>query len=461
MVSLRELYRRVFHGPLVTQKDFFSLDHYLHPLQALAKEYGITRDPNDYVPTDPGMADSLFEAGMAFLEEKGMWCMDTSRVVHFSRDEIKKSLANLPTKISFGEGTERVTVKHRSTGDKRQPTKLIGGWGVGCTSPELFLKAHQSVAQEDIEFLQNGVLTQIGGERVRLGTPLEYYAAAMGARLIREAVRRAGKPGMPINFDCLAMTEYAHSAILNPGGARPTDNWMLYPSYPPATIRVVSLNRVAMSVAYANPLLVAGSGSLYQFAGGPVTSAIHIVADTIGAAMLDNVWAIVPGSARPPFKLVDTAERFATAWTGGIAKLSIFRNVKGIVGGGGGGSEAGICTKMAFYENAVNRIACDPRTACLTGGASGHGSDDDCINGLTTRWIVELGNEISGISLTDANDMVHTLFKQKKIKDGTPPYGQKFQEVYHVETLQPTTAYQDIYNTTTQEIKNLLGINPK
>jgi hypothetical protein len=91
MVSLREVYRRVFSGPLVTQKDFFSLDHFLHPLQALAKEYGITWDPNDYVPTDPGMADNLFQAGMAFLEEKGMWCMDTSRVVKFTKDEIKES----------------------------------------------------------------------------------------------------------------------------------------------------------------------------------------------------------------------------------------------------------------------------------------------------------------------------------------------------------------------------------
>ncbi|UCH02920.1 MAG: monomethylamine:corrinoid methyltransferase [Candidatus Bathyarchaeota archaeon] len=163
MVSLREMYRRVYNGPLVTQKDFFSLDHFLHPLKALAKEYGSTRDPNDYVPTDPGMADNLFQAGMTFLEEKGLWCMDTSRVVHFTRDEIKTSLAKLPERISFGDGTERITVQHRNTGDKRQPTKTLGGWGAGCTSPELFLKAHQSVAQEDIDFLQDGVITQIDG----------------------------------------------------------------------------------------------------------------------------------------------------------------------------------------------------------------------------------------------------------------------------------------------------------
>ncbi|UCH02015.1 MAG: monomethylamine:corrinoid methyltransferase [Candidatus Bathyarchaeota archaeon] len=466
MVSLRELYRRVYNGPLVTQKDFFSLDHFLHPLQALAKEYGITRDPNDYVPTDPGMADNLFQAGMAFLEEKGMWCMDTSRVVHFTRDEINTSLAKLPEQISFGEGTERVTVQHRNTGDKRQPIKLMGGWGVGCTSPELFLKAHQSVAQEEIDFLQDGVLTQIDGERVRLGTPEEYNAASMGARLLREAVRRAGKPGMPINFDCQAMSEYAHAAILNPGGARLTDTWTLWPSYPPATIRMVSLNRAAMSLEYSNPLFTYTTGSIYQFAGGSETSAIHMVADCIGLAMLDNVWLLVVGGASPPMRENTLPERNATWWTSQIASFAIFRNNKGITGGGGAGSRSGLCTEMQFYEGAAGRIACEPRTAILTGGASGGGGaesneSDDYINGITARWGIELGNEIVGLSLTDANDLVKTILHHPKYKLGKEPAGKKFQEAYNLETMQPIKEYLDLYNDVTRDVKNLLGINPK
>lgn len=459
MVSLGEMYRRVFNGPLVTQKEFFGIDNYLKRLQELAKEYGISRDLNDYVPTDPGMADSLFKAGMVFLEEKGMWCWDTSRVIKFTKDEIKESLAKLPTEISFGEGTERVTVRHRNTGDKRQPTKLLGGWGVGCTSPELFLKAHQSVAQEDIDLLQNGVLTQIGGERVRLGTPEEYKAASMGARLLREAVRRAGKPGMGISFDCQAMTEYTHSAILNTGGARPTDIWTLWTSYPPATIRMVSLNRAAISLEYSNPLLALGPGSLYQFAGGPETSAIHIVADTLGVAMLDNSFALVTGGGTPPFKIVNIAERYATAWTE-IAALAIFRNIRGITAGGGASSEAGLCTEMQFYEDALSRIACEPRTALLTYSGA-HGDKDDSIDGLTTRWCVELGNEIAGISLTDANDMTKTLLKSSKIKEGRPPDGKKFTEVYDLETIQPTKEYEDTFKKATKEILDLLGIKNK
>jgi methylamine--corrinoid protein Co-methyltransferase len=405
------------------------------------------------------MADNLFQAGMVFLEEKGLWCMDTSRVVHFTHDEIKTSLTKLPTKICFGDGSERVTVQHRSTRDKKQPTKMLGGWGVGCTSPEQFLKAHQSVAQEDIEILQDGVLTQIGGERVRINTPEEYNAAAMGARLLREAVRRAGKPGMPINFDCQAMTEYAHAAILNPGGARPTDWWTLYPSYPPATIRMVSLNRAAMSLEYSNPLLAVSMGSLYQFAGGPETSAIHMVADCIGLAMLDNVWGLVMGPATPPSRIIDMNEWYATSWTSGIAALAMFRNNKGIIGGGGGASQSGLCTETQFYEVAIGRISCDPMTSLLV-YSSAHGSDDDYIDGLTARWNVELGEASVGLSLTDANDMVKTLLTCDEIRLGDEPVGKKFPEAYDLKTVQPTKDYRNMYMKVTKEIKDTLGLKP-
>jgi methylamine--corrinoid protein Co-methyltransferase len=127
VVSLREFYRSVHNGPLVTEQEFLGMS-FFERLQSLAKEYGITCDPHDYfLPTDESLADDLFKAGKALLEEKGLWCMDTSRLVEFTGKEVDESLQKLPTEVTFGEGTEEVTVKHRSAGDKRQPVKLIGG----------------------------------------------------------------------------------------------------------------------------------------------------------------------------------------------------------------------------------------------------------------------------------------------------------------------------------------------
>jgi methylamine--corrinoid protein Co-methyltransferase len=74
---------------------------------------------------------------------------------------------------------------------------------------------------------------------------------------------------------------------------------------------------------------------------------------------------------------------------------------------------------------------------------------------------VELGDAIVGLSLTDANDMVKTLLKSPRVQIGNEPDGKRFQEVYDLETVQPTPEYQDMYTKMAKEIKDLLGINPK
>jgi hypothetical protein len=186
-----------------------------------------------------------------------------------------------------------------------------------------------------------------------------------------------------------------------------------------------------------------------------------MVADCIGLALLDNVWELTPGGATPPFRIANEAEYYATRWTFNAVCLAIFRNNKGITAVGGDAARSGLCTEMQFYEIGVGRIACEPRTALFTSGASAHNSEDDYINGLTTRWNIELGNEITGIGLTDANDMVKILLKHPKYKIGNEPDGKKFQEAYNLETVQPTQEYQDMYNKVTNEVRNVLGISPK
>ncbi|UCH02995.1 MAG: monomethylamine:corrinoid methyltransferase, partial [Candidatus Bathyarchaeota archaeon] len=90
-----------------------------------------------------------------------------------------------------------------------------------------------------------------------------------------------------------------------------------------------------------------------------------------------------------------------------------------------------------------------------------HGTEDDYFNGMTVRWNIDLGNEIVGLSLTDANDMAKTLLKSPKIQIGNEPDGKQFPEVYDLETVQPTKEYQDMYTKMAKEIKGCLGINPK
>jgi methylamine--corrinoid protein Co-methyltransferase len=452
MVSVLEMFRRAQTGPVVSEKEFL-IKTLLPRAEELAKEYGVTRDPEEIIPLDPGIGDAVFKAAMVFLEDRGLWCSDTSRVIRFTRREINEALRRMPSEMSFGEGAERITVRHREPGDKTPAINWLGGYGVGYSSPELFLLAHQSYAQEPIDALQNGTLTHMYGKRVRLGSPDEYYAAALGSRLLREAARRAGRPDMAISFDCQAMTEYAHAAIVSPGGARLTDHWTLYPTYPCSTVKLTSLNKVAFSSSYGNRVVasVGGGGVLYGYAGGVETTAIVAVADAIGNALLDDVWSTRVPSPLDVNGMINSKE---CLWHRNVTNLALNRNIHNVTRGGAG-AMAGPCTEMCLYEQATTRIADEANGIGMIYSANAANSEHDHSTGLEARWVCEVGDAVTGIGLDDANELLKTLVPKYEDRLKNPPKGKRFQECYDLETLTPSKEYVELYARVKKELEDL------
>jgi len=119
--------RAMNSGPLMKLKDF---DYKIFKVSSsLVKEYGIKYDPKVPVPSDDGLADRLFEAGVKFCAEMGTYCMDTERVIKFSEEEIReglRELARMPDEMDIGDGMEKRRLFKRSIGDPRKPL-VIGG----------------------------------------------------------------------------------------------------------------------------------------------------------------------------------------------------------------------------------------------------------------------------------------------------------------------------------------------
>ena len=84
MLSFWTVVERALGGPICTERDF-ELSVFVPNLRKVIEKYGIKYDPENPVPADDDLADRVWEAGMEFLEETGVYCVDTERRILFSR----------------------------------------------------------------------------------------------------------------------------------------------------------------------------------------------------------------------------------------------------------------------------------------------------------------------------------------------------------------------------------------
>ena len=194
-LTVFDVYERAKSGPKVDENDW---DFKIIPQTAskLKKTYGITMDKKTIIPTDKELINNLFQAGLDMLVECGIYCIDTKRVIKYSREEVLTAIKTAPTRAIYGEGKQAVVLTNRSHKDKRPPIIQGGPTGAPCTE-EHFLAIHQSYAQEPlVNTIVDGVLQTIKGYDPTPGSPWEIAAVKSEALLVRAAQDRAGRTGM-------------------------------------------------------------------------------------------------------------------------------------------------------------------------------------------------------------------------------------------------------------------------
>lgn len=194
-VDVYEVYERAKSGPKITENEW---DFQTIPQTAakLRDKYGIKIDKSVMVPEDEELIDKLFNAGLDMLEECGVYCIDTGRVIKYSREEILNKVQNAADCFTFGEGKEAITVTPRSYDSAKPPLIQGGPTGSPC-SEEMFLAIHESYAQEPIvDTIVDGVMQTVRGYDPVPGSPWEMLAVRSELLQIREAQMRAGRTGM-------------------------------------------------------------------------------------------------------------------------------------------------------------------------------------------------------------------------------------------------------------------------
>ena len=162
----------------------------------LKKKYGIKMDKSVIVPTDKELIDNLFKAGVDMLAECGVYCIDTGRVIKYTKEEILNAVQFAPSSAVIGEGKNAVNLCCRSFDSEKPPIIQGGPTGAPCTE-EQFLNIHQSYAQEPlVDTIVDGVLQTIQGHDPVPNSTWEIAAVKDEAKMVRDAQERAGRSGM-------------------------------------------------------------------------------------------------------------------------------------------------------------------------------------------------------------------------------------------------------------------------
>ena len=154
---LIEVLHRAETGPIMEEADF-ERKLVAPTIKRLVKKYSIKFDPQTVVPFDDDLADRLFQAGLDFAEEVGLFCQDTSRRIIWSRQEYIDGLRFCPSEAILGVGNDAVTVLARRPEDNVRITVVGGAYGVPV--PEhMFVPVMYSYACEPVvDVLENATL---------------------------------------------------------------------------------------------------------------------------------------------------------------------------------------------------------------------------------------------------------------------------------------------------------------
>jgi methylamine--corrinoid protein Co-methyltransferase len=446
-------------GPMTSVKEF---DMKIFDVALrLTKEYDIRYDPEILVPSDDSLADDVWKAGVELFGEIGAYCMSSGRVIRFEESEVKEALKEVRSEVEIGEGSERRTVTQRGIESPKPPIVIGGVIESDFPEGENFVKLYQSIAQVPlIDGLYVGPpLHTSEGRTLRLGSPLELHLGRCMAAWAREAVWRAGRPGL--HFVSACPSAIADIAACNQeNGVRRSDGLMISLTAELKT-DYEALGKVAYALDYGCVKATHGGSIIGGWAGGPEGAAIVSIADFLAAVMVyqhgigpaygDHGLTRCPGAL--PISSINPG-----MWGTELTGQAIARNYKG-VNGRFFLTAAGPGTEMQLWEIAA---------LCIAGMASGR--DLFCGGGvrrykvklmlgsaLENRFHAEMGHAAAGINRDDANALVKQIVRkyEKNITKDGGPWGHTLGEIYDLKTLTPRKRFLELYDKVKNELEDL------
>jgi methylamine---corrinoid protein Co-methyltransferase len=441
-----DVIQRSLTGPLM-EEDAFNR-RVTQGIRRVVREYQIRVHPEDIINQDDELADHTWQAALDFLAGCGVYNQSTNRVFLYSQEEILDALSSAPDQVWLGSGTDAVLEQYRRVEDPLVPINM--GSPIGSPIPEeLFITLMQSYIQEPlVDVTCPASLMTVHGQEIRVGSPLEILAAWEEVDLMRIALARAGRPGMAWTGLMLSMSDAGQLSAVNPVGLKSSD---LH------TFGIVSelktnfeiLNKLTHSIRmggivdpYANPI--------YGGLGGGIEGQAVLITAAMIALSAVFMAACCGSSPTHPFNFNDTGKEVMQASS--LAFQAIARNSHLMtnltitpVGGPG--------TTTLLYETAAFTIMSTVSgVSRLLGPRSATGAIPAHFSGLEARFSGQILRAAAGLDRGRAEELVQRAYACYVNELDKKPYGLPFQEVYNLQTIQPSKAWQQMVDETLEEL---------
>lgn len=437
---LVEVLHRAETGPVMEEADFER--RLVAPtIKRLIKEYEIKFDKNAVVPSDDDLADRLFQAGLEFASEVGLFCQNTSRRIVWTQKELVEGLRYAPSEAIMGAGNDSVTARARHPEDKTRITVVGGAYGVPVPE-DLFVPIMYSYAKEGVvDVLENATLESVYGHPIKADSPWEALGGWREAELSMLVIGQANRPGMCVGCVETSPTALGEISASSWGGFRPTD-WHHVAIISEFKINYDSLTKV-VHTARIGGLMETYYNPIYGgYVGGAEGVAIALTAAPI---LLNQVNLAHTFGTRPdhPFLNCDTTPELL--WALSLAFQAVSRNsnllLSSLAGPAGGPG-----TKTMLYELAAYTLATTVSgQSLIEGSMSAGGRHPRHVSGLDARMCGEVAHAASGMSREQANELVQRLLPLYLEDLKTNPIGRPFEEVYDVDNVEPTLEWQGMY----------------
>jgi methylamine---corrinoid protein Co-methyltransferase len=449
-VNFKEIAKRSESGPLTESKDFL-MKRVATQAMRLTKEYDITWDGKTFINIDDDMADRCFQAGRELFIHSGLYSMNSNRIVQFTETEVDDALRFTRARVEMGAGKDRVAIHHRNVEDPRKPFILCGPFNANVHE-DMFVRLNEVFSREKIIdcLFFPGYLNEVDGQLIRPTSALATRAAMLYGQWSREAVRRGGRPDMPI----------AGHAVMAPGEIACTNEaWGLRSTDPRAIVLIselqvddVSLTRLAYYQAYGCPIYMAFTPLIGGYGGNVAGTAVVAVASFIASIMLGGEIVHI-GPQHMKYKQQTNQHSLFLA---SLANQAVARNSKIITTTSHTTSGRPGSAQYA-YEFSALALAAVTSGSNVSGPRPAEPLGNNNVSPLMGKLFAEVAHAAASMSRAAATPIVEALYDKYKDKLDleNAPKGQPFEELYDLKTLTPTAEHQAVYDQVKAELIKL------